>query len=86
MFEHPVIKIFAGFSILGILSLILISYDLMRKRGVGEKLMDTFSILLSKEDLDSLHDDYSMVEGVVEKIVEQAKNQGYIPPEESTDA
>jgi hypothetical protein len=42
--------------------------------------MKSYAIILTKEELDDLHDDYSMVEVVVEKIVKQAQLKGYVPP------
>lgn len=42
-----------------------------------------YTILLSEDDMALLHEDYSCVEAVVEKIIQQAKHQGYKPPEET---
>lgn len=42
----------------------------------------SYPFTLTKDQLDELYDDYSMVEYVIEEIVKQAKAQGYIPPDE----
>ena len=44
-----------------------------------------FTIKLTEDELNNLHDDYTMVEGVVDEIVDQAKKQGYKPPVEYND-
>ncbi len=44
-----------------------------------------YTIMLNDEDLELLHEDYSCVEPVIDKIIEQAKHQGYKPPEEYND-
>lgn len=42
--------------------------------------MKSYAIILTEEDLNDLHDDYSMVEVVIEKIVKQAETKGYVAP------
>jgi len=43
--------------------------------------MKSFKIILNEEDVDNLTYDYMCVEATVEKILRQAKEQGYIDPE-----
>ena len=47
--------------------------------------MDTYTIILTKEQIDYLTYEYQMVELTVEKILEQAKAQGYVNPDKRED-
>ena len=75
---HPVIKILMVFSLCGALSLCLITIDLAKNPPPK-----TYTIKLTQEDLDFFDYDYSMVEVTVEKILQQAKKQGYKSPSET---
>ena len=44
--------------------------------------MKLYNIVLTEEDIDNLTYDYSCVEGVIERILKQAKQEGYLDPEE----
>jgi hypothetical protein len=59
----------------------VVNYDILLQ---GENMSGPYTIILEEDDMELLHDDYTCVEAVVEKIVEQAKSQGYVPPETST--
>jgi hypothetical protein len=74
---HPIIKVLMVFSLLGVLSLCFITIDLTKNPPPK-----FYTIKLIKEDLDFFDDDYTMVEVTVEKILKQAKEQGYKSPSE----
>ena len=74
---NPVIKILMGFTVCGLLSLVFIFAD-----NVINPPPKIYNIKLTEEDLIYFEYDYSMVEITVEKIINQAKEQGYKPPSE----
>lgn len=47
--------------------------------------MKSFNITLSEEDVDYLTYDYGCVEATVAKVLQQAKQQGYIDPDKRSD-
>lgn len=76
---HIVVKLLMGFTILGMGSLIIIFYDRSRRWKTMSK---EYKVYLKDHDIDYLHDDYVMVEVVIDQIVRQVRQQGYKPPSE----